>query len=68
MDSENEELRCPHCRSAKVAVTVESMFMVNTGEHYCHSVKAHDSTASVLCLDCRWVGKRAQLVTRDRVA
>jgi len=52
---------CPECGSQEVAVTVEQKFMVNTGDHYCHSVKAHDSNAKVTCLECRWTGQRDQL-------
>lgn len=54
-------LHCPACGSDRVAVTEETMFMVNTGDHYCHAVKAHDSDAQATCLDCRWVGHRHQL-------
>lgn len=39
------ELRCPSCGSNRVTVTEETMLMVNTLEHWCHSVKAHDSDA-----------------------
>lgn len=53
---------CPQCRSDKVAVTHEQMFMVNTGEHYCHSVKIHDPNAKCNCLDCRWEGARIDLI------
>lgn len=54
-------LRCPKCGSDKVAVTAEQMFMVNTDEHYCHSVKTHDHNAKATCLDCRWTGERIEL-------
>ena len=59
--SDEPILTCPACGSESVAVTEESMFMVNSGEHYCHSVKAHDSDAKATCLDCRWVGQRHHL-------
>lgn len=36
--------------------------MVNTGEHYCHSVKVQDNEARALCLACRWTGHRGALV------
>ena len=55
-------LCCPTCYSREVAVTAEQMFMANTGDHYCHSVKAQDSDAKAKCLDCRWTGYRQQLV------
>lgn len=52
---------CPECGSAEITVTAEQMFMVNTGDHYCHSVKTQDSNAKADCLDCRWTGERHQL-------
>lgn len=57
-----ELLKCPACGSFEVTAASEQMFMVNTGEHYCHRVKAHDSDARATCLDCDWVGIRDQLV------
>ena len=56
-----DTLTCPECGSTEVAVTAEQMFMVNTGEHYCHSVKAQDSDAQATCLACRWKGQRQDL-------
>ena len=56
-----EPLKCPECESLKVATTAEQMFMVNTGEHYCHSVKTHDADSKATCLDCRWTGRRDEL-------
>lgn len=41
----DEKLACPVCDSEDVTVTAEQMFMANTGEHYCHSVKTHDDDA-----------------------
>jgi transcription elongation factor Elf1 len=61
MTDDEKTLYCPECGSADVAVTAEQMFMANTGDHYCHSVKTQDSNAKATCLTCRWVGKRAQL-------
>lgn len=60
-----EDLFCPECRSPLVAVTAEQMFMVNTGDHYCHSVKTQDANAKADCLACRWTGRRDQLATAD---
>lgn len=54
-------LLCPTCGSDKVTTTAEQMFMANTGDHYCHSMKAHDSDAKAACLECKWHGIRAQL-------
>ena len=60
----DETLICPECGSAEVAVTAEQMFMVNTGEHYCHSVKTQDDDSKATCLACRWTGERKDLVVR----
>ena len=53
--------KCPECDSLKVTVTAEQKFMVNSGEHYCHSVKTQDHNAKTTCLDCNWIGTRQQL-------
>ena len=67
--TENQKLRCcPECESSEVAVTEETMWMVNTGDHYCHSIKAHDSDAIVACLKCKWEGQRHQLTTKAKEA
>ena len=58
------ELICPHCDSSKVTVTEEQKFMVNSLEHYCHSVKAHDLDAKADCLDCSWQGMRVDLILK----
>ena len=58
MSEENKTLVCPECNSLEVTVTAEQMFMVNTGDHYCHSVKTQDSDATATCLTCRWTGQR----------
>lgn len=52
---------CPECGSEKVTATAEQKFMVNTGDHYCHSVKVHDFNAKATCLDCDWEGQVCQL-------
>lgn len=54
-------LKCPNCGSEKVTLTAEQMFMANTDEHYCHSVKPQDANAKSTCLDCDWEGTHAQL-------
>lgn len=54
-------LACPECGSRDVTVTEETMFKVNTGEHYCHTVKMNDGDANATCLSCRWDGKRHEL-------
>lgn len=59
-------LVCPHCGSDQVTVTAEQMFMVNSGDHYCHSVKTHDDCAKAECLSCEWEGKRCDLQEAPR--
>ena len=59
------ELACPYCKSDEVAVTAEQMFMVNSGEHYCHSVKTQDDNAKATCLSCDWIGRRYQLTPHN---
>jgi len=54
-------LVCPECFSEKVTVTQEQTFMVNTGEHFCFSVKTHDDISQATCLDCWWKGTRVEL-------
>jgi ssDNA-binding Zn-finger/Zn-ribbon topoisomerase 1 len=54
-------LVCPECGSKEVALTAEQMFMANTGDHYCHSVKTNDANSKATCLACNWVGRRLQL-------
>ena len=61
-------LHCPECDSTEVTVTAEQAFMVNTDEHYCHSVKTHDENAKVRCLECQWTGARRQLVGHEQKA
>lgn len=58
-------LMCPECASVLVVVTAEQMFDVNTGDHYCHSVKVQDPDAKALCRNCRWQGRRDQLKDLD---
>ena len=36
-------LTCPECGSDRVTAEHHQKFMVNTSEHYCHSVKTHDA-------------------------
>lgn len=54
-------ITCPNCDSDRVTVTEEQKFFVNTLEHWCHSVKAHDPNAKANCLDCGWEGERREL-------
>lgn len=59
-------LRCPQCGSEEVAVTAEQMVMVNTGDHYCHTVKTHDPDSKASCLQCEWSGRRDGLVAEPK--
>lgn len=42
---DEEVFKCPSCESTEVAVAAEQLFMVNTGDFYCHSVKTYDCNA-----------------------
>ena len=42
-------LTCPECGSDRVTTEHHQMFMVNTSEHYCHSVKTHDADSPAIC-------------------
>ena len=64
----DDKLTCPYCGSEEVAVTAEQMFMVNTSDHYCHSVKICDDGAKATCLTCRWDGRRSALVAVKEAA
>lgn len=54
-------LTCPECGTDQVVVHEVRSLMVNTYEHYCHSVKAHDPDANCRCLKCEWSGERKDL-------
>ena len=56
---------CPECGSDQVTVAHIQKFMANGGDHYCHSVKTHDSDSPANCLDCRWEGERRNLVDSE---
>ena len=56
---------CPECGSENVTVDAVQTFMVNTGEHYCHSVKTQDEDATSHCLDCGWRGERRNLLGEE---
>lgn len=53
------EYRCPSCGSDDLLVYEQIAWVLNTGEFYCHAVKAHDSDAEVSCqhTSCNWVGE-----------
>ena len=53
---------CPDCGSDRVTTEHHQKFMVNTNEHYCHSMKTHDADSPATCLDCEWRGENQQLV------
>ena len=62
----NKSLVCPQCSSVDVVVAAEQLFMVNTGEHYCHSAKAHDLFTKAACIRCQWSGHRRDLTVVDK--
>jgi transcription elongation factor Elf1 len=55
------KLICPECGHEKVLVETITTVDANTFEHYCYSVKAHDSDAVARCTNCEWTGRRDQL-------
>jgi hypothetical protein len=57
-----QPLTCPECGSAEVTVEHHQMFMANTLDHYCHSVKTQDADSPSTCLECEWKGLRKDLV------
>lgn len=59
--STRHKLTCPACGSDKVLVREETLRWVNTGEHWCHSVKTQDPYAKVQCTACDWDGLRHEL-------
>jgi len=59
---EEKLLKCPKCGGHEVTLAHEQLFMANSGAHYCHSVKIHDSNAKAGCLECQWHGHRNQLI------
>ena len=61
----SDVLVCPACGSDNVTTEHTQKFRVNTGEHYCHSVKTHDSDSPAQCLDCDWKGVRGYLIFQD---
>ena len=56
-----KKLYCPKCGSERVTTEHHQKFFVNTGEHYNHSVKPHDSNSPATCLECWWGGERKDL-------
>lgn len=59
------KLVCPECENDRVVVYTETAYDVNTMDHYCHTIKPHDSDANVSCLDCKWEGKRRNLKEKN---
>lgn len=63
--SEEKILVCPECKSERVCTEYHQKIFVNTWEHYCHSMKAHDDDSPATCLDCDWKGIRINLSQID---
>jgi hypothetical protein len=59
------EYKCPKCESTKLLVYEETSFELNGMKYFCQSVKAHDSDAKVICMDCNWQGQRGQFGVND---
>lgn len=53
---------CPECGSEEVTLEAHQMFMANTMDHYCHSMKTQDADSPASCLSCNWSGEHHQLV------
>ena len=53
---------CPKCKSSKVLLVEEHVYLANTLEHYCFAVKIQDPDAKSSCLDCDWSGIHSDLV------
>lgn len=56
---------CPSCGSSEVTTEHHEKFMVNSGEHYCHSVKTHDADSPARCISCWWDGRRSDLIKAE---
>ena len=57
---------CPSCGSDQVTTEHHQAFLINTGEHYCHSMKTHDDDSPAACLSCEWVGTLLHLTTQEK--
>ncbi len=57
----NTIFTCPYCGSDEVTTEHHQMVMVNTGEHYCHSMKTRDANSPAKCIQCQWEGHRKDL-------
>lgn len=55
---------CPECQSNHILVYEETCWVLNTMEHYCHAIKAHDADAKVECQECEWSGELRDLQER----
>ena len=56
-----KKYHCLDCGSDRVLVYESTAYELNTGDFYCHSVKAHDHDAEVGCVECDWRAKRFDL-------
>ena len=55
---------CPECESKNILGGEETLFEINTGEFYCHSVKLHDNDCEIECQDYGWTGLRQDLIKK----
>ena len=51
---------CPECNKDSLVVREVTSYYLNTGGYYCNSVKQYDDNAVVSCLNCGWIGVRAE--------
>ena len=57
-----EILACPACgETEQLTTTFSQMWLVNSGDHYCTSMKTHDADSPAACLECGWKGERKDL-------
>lgn len=53
---------CPNCYSDKVYTQHHQSFMLNSGEHYVHAMKTHDTNSPAGCIECKWNGIKEDLL------
>lgn len=63
--NDNQIFVCPECGSDQVTSEHHQAFMINTGEHYCHTMKTQDADSPSKCLTCGWEGELRNLLVID---
>ena len=61
-----QEIQASITEAKELMEDQKKMIYVNSDDHYCHSMKAHDSDSPATCLDefCGWRGIRANLIEK----